>query len=67
MPCLKTLYFSKTHTCPKKNVHDVTCQKTSCSRHSAAYLTMLSLRNWNCVYGERLASTQVVLPSDMMV
>jgi hypothetical protein len=48
-------------------VHDVTYQKTSCSRQSAACLMTLSLHNWNCVDGERLASTQVVLSSDMMV
>jgi len=60
-------YFTETHTCPTKNVHDVTCQKTSCSRHSAAFLSALSLHNWNCVDRGSLASTQVVLPSDMMV
>ena len=39
----------------------------SCSRHSAACLTTLSLHNWNCVDGESLTSTEVVLFSDIMV
>jgi hypothetical protein len=39
----------------------------SCSRHSAACLMTLSLHNWNCVDGEGLTSTEVVISSDIMV